>query len=751
MPCTSGRVAATAVSSRCLLLFLSLLVCFSDVALSAEVPASLTVRPNGLLVSRSVPLRGDVQSEDGRFWASFRVAAAGDEVRDLVDFALWEDERLLWRMAKAPGSDLYISNAGLVAFVAPTRHWAGEVTIHFYSREGRHLMSLPCQDACLFGFSPRGNLFGVGSARGLQVVDPASGQVTALESALQFDFSEDESVVALALPARVLVTRGASTLFEVATGLLAPRVVRVSVGDSLVAVADRQVLLAFSWADGRRLVADTLRGTATYRDLRLVEGKIVAGVQVRSEGYMQGMLRVLDRSGRLLAQELGERLLPPPPRGQAQGMRKQSDNGVPWPFAPFDSMRTVWNYYEQHMAYDTSSYLHQGLDLITPIGEPVYAVEPGIVKCVLTLGGNSYWRLAIAPTAGAESAVGWLYAHLVKESIACAVGDTVQLHDYLGQIIRWTANWGHIHFVQIQDTGLVWRYDDGEWGIAGNPLLLLRPNTDVIRPRILPVFPESKFAICRNESNEYLRPDSVFGEVDLVVRAVDWIGDSLYELPPYELLYWIINLERAELAVRRRLAQRLNHAYPFYAATHYQDYATLIYKRDTLLPPPDWMPNTRAFFHVLTNSDGDEQLDLAEHQLSFVSTSVPDGMYRIHVMARDIAGNATRDSMDIRVRNAPLAVQEGNGSDRPTLRLLGVFPNPFNRSMRVWYSVPEPGEVVLGVFDVRGREVRRLVQGAQPAGQGSLVFDADGLASGVYFLQLRHGAWYARTKCVLVR
>jgi hypothetical protein len=305
--------------------------------------------------------------------------------------------------------------------------------------------------------------------------------------------------------------------------------------------------------------------------------------------------------------------------------------------------------------------------------------------------------------------------------------------------------------VQIQDSGLVWRYDDGEWGIAGNPLVLLRPNTDAIPPRILPVFPDSKFAICRNESSVYLRPDSVFGEVDLVVRAVDWIGDSLYELPPYELFYWIIGLDSGQLVVRRRLAQRLNHSYPFYGSSHYQEYATLIYKRDALLPPPGWMPRTRAFYHVLTNSDGDEQLDLSEHQLAFSSTSVPNGRYRIHVMARDIAGNVTRDSMDIRVVNATLAVQEGADLVRPPLTFHGAFPNPFNHTGRVSYSLAVPGELVIALFDVAGREVRRVQHGWQPAGPGSVCVDAQGLPSGVYFLVLRFGAQTTRSKCLLLR
>jgi hypothetical protein len=678
------------------------------------------------------------------------VAAAGDEVRQLVDFCLYEEERQLWKMSVAPGSDLYISNAGVVAFVVHDRHWAGETALVFYSRDGRRLMSLASKGASLFGFSAQGNLFGVCSAAGLQVVAPAADQVTTLEPALQFDFSGDETLVALANPGRVVVKKGQATLFEAATGLASPRAVRVSSRDSLVVVIDRQMLRAFSLATGQCLFADTLTGTAAFRDLRIAEGKIVAGIQVPDKGALQGVLRVLDVAGRVVHEEYGERLVLPQEGGTQRGLRKGADDGIPWPFAPFDSMRTVWNYYEQHMGYDSSSYLHQGLDLSTAIGEPVYAVEPGIVKCVLTLGGPAYWRLAIAPQQVAEPSVGWLYAHLIKESIACAPGDTVALHQYLGQIVRWGDDWGHIHFVQIQDSGLVWRYDDGEWGIVGNPLLSLRPNTDTIPPRILEVFPDSKFGICLNESSVYLRPDSVYGAVDFIVRVVDDIGDGLYELPAFELFYWIVSLERGDLVVRRRLAQRLNHAYPFYGSSHYEEYATLIYKRDKVLPPPEWSPHTRAFFHLLTNSDGDDQLDLSEHQLAFVTTEVPDGRYRIHVLARDLT-NSVRDSMDFRVMNFPTRAGRAALPEHLALALEGPFPNPFNSSTRVSYRIPTGGEAELAVFDVAGRQVKRLAGSWHRPGRFSALFDAKELTSGMYFLVLRLGRQSVRKKCVLVR
>ena len=87
-------------------------------------------------------------------------------------------------------------------------------------------------------------------------------------------------------------------------------------------------------------------------------------------------------------------------------------------------------------------------------------------------------------------------------------------------------NWGHIHFVNISDSGSVWYYNDGEWGINFNPILALQPYPDVTAPYIDPVFAWSKFAFAKNESAIYLQPDSLFGEIDIVIKVVDYVGDS---------------------------------------------------------------------------------------------------------------------------------------------------------------------------------------------------------------------------------
>jgi N-acetylmuramoyl-L-alanine amidase len=64
------------------------------------------------------------------------------------------------------------------------------------------------------------------------------------------------------------------------------------------------------------------------------------------------------------------------------------------------------------------------------------------------------------------------------------------------------------------------------------------------------------------------------------------------------------------------------------------------------------------------------------------------------------------------------------------------YPNPFNPSTAVSYSLAEAGNVTLVVYDILGREVASLVRARQPAGTYTVTWDARGASSGVYFLRM---------------
>jgi subtilisin family serine protease/tetratricopeptide (TPR) repeat protein len=67
----------------------------------------------------------------------------------------------------------------------------------------------------------------------------------------------------------------------------------------------------------------------------------------------------------------------------------------------------------------------------------------------------------------------------------------------------------------------------------------------------------------------------------------------------------------------------------------------------------------------------------------------------------------------------------------------GNYPNPFNPSTIISYQLPKDGFVILKVYDELGREVKTLVSEYKIQGKYEITFNASGLASGVYFYQLR--------------
>jgi len=87
--------------------------------------------------------------------------------------------------------------------------------------------------------------------------------------------------------------------------------------------------------------------------------------------------------------------------------------------------------------------------------------------------------------------------------------------------------------------------------------------------------------------------------------------------------------------------------------------------------------------------------------------------------------------------------------------LIGAYPNPFNPTTRIRYTVASGSgtlrHVTLTVHDLLGRELAVLVNEALEPGSYEATFDARGLPSGVYICRLRSGASAESAKLVLMR
>ncbi len=70
------------------------------------------------------------------------------------------------------------------------------------------------------------------------------------------------------------------------------------------------------------------------------------------------------------------------------------------------------------------------------------------------------------------------------------------------------------------------------------------------------------------------------------------------------------------------------------------------------------------------------------------------------------------------------------------LALEAAYPNPLRTSATLAFELPAEGHVRLLVVDVLGREVARLLDEPRPAGREEVVWQASGMASGVYVCRL---------------
>ena len=80
-----------------------------------------------------------------------------------------------------------------------------------------------------------------------------------------------------------------------------------------------------------------------------------------------------------------------------------------------------------------------------------------------------------------------------------------------------------------------------------------------------------------------------------------------------------------------------------------------------------------------------------------------------------------------------------------------AYPNPFNLSTTIKFSLPEQGEVTLSVYNLLGQRVATLFEGTPEAGEHTITWDATDFPSGVYFARLETDKHSENIKMVLLR
>jgi hypothetical protein len=96
------------------------------------------------------------------------------------------------------------------------------------------------------------------------------------------------------------------------------------------------------------------------------------------------------------------------------------------------------------------------------------------------------------------------------------------------------------------------------------------------------------------------------------------------------------------------------------------------------------------------------------------------------------------------------AVGESGGLE-DDFRLAGNFPNPFNPTTEIEFSIGHSSGVTLTIVDLLGRTVEVLVDDVLPPGSHRVTWDAAGATAGVYFYRLQSEKFTETRKLVLVK
>jgi len=83
--------------------------------------------------------------------------------------------------------------------------------------------------------------------------------------------------------------------------------------------------------------------------------------------------------------------------------------------------------------------------------------------------------------------------------------------------------------------------------------------------------------------------------------------------------------------------------------------------------------------------------------------------------------------------------------------IIEIYPNPFNSSTVITYSLPVASDVSLQLFDVMGSRIKTLVRDYKQPGSHTVVFDADNYPAGVYFAGFISGEFTTFRKIMIIR
>jgi hypothetical protein len=158
-----------------------------------------------------------------------------------------------------------------------------------------------------------------------------------------------------------------------------------------------------------------------------------------------------------------------------------------------------------------------------------------------------------------------------------------------------------------------------------------------------------------------------------------------------------------------------------------------------------------------SNTNGCAAGDCDSDHWSSMAERVEDGvLHIIYINDKDAGGmpqseGAVTDNPVMYLAYALTGVDSDEPNAPSSFALSQNYPNPFNARTNIEFELLEDSRVEISVYDITGAKVATLVNGDVEAGAHSVNWDADKVASGVYFYSLKANGEESARKMTLLK
>jgi len=140
--------------------------------------------------------------------------------------------------------------------------------------------------------------------------------------------------------------------------------------------------------------------------------------------------------------------------------------------------------------------------------------------------------------------------------------------------------------------------------------------------------------------------------------------------------------------------------------------------------------------------------------VNIASLDLPEGVYTswLHFTTNSLVAELFMPVTVTITAGAAVVSVDDDGVTQPLeWKFNGVYPNPFNPTASVSFSMKEAADAKAMLYNVLGQQVAVLVDGPLQAGHHQLTINGNNLSSGVYFLRFQAGPMQETRKVVLLR